>query len=159
MHKIIPFWGLLFLLLGLICKTEATEFDIIESEATEFNIIKSTEFNIIDESSIMEPALVKQKLRHVVLFKFKDTATEEDILEVEAAFLALPGKIPLIKDFEWGTNNSPEGLDKGFTHSFLLTFDSEEDRDAYLPHPDHEAFGAVLSPYLEDVLVIDYWAQ
>ena len=99
----------------------------------------------------------KKQLRHVVLFKFKETATEADIKTVEDAFAALPGKIPEIKGYEWGTNNSPEGLNKGFTHCFFLTFDSEEGRAAYLPHPDHKAFGAILGPFLEDVTVVDYW--
>lgn len=98
-------------------------------------------------------------LRHVVLFKFKEGTSQEDIKKVEDAFSALPLKIPEIKGYEWGTNNSPEGLDKGFTHCFFLTFDSEEDRAIYLPHPDHKAFGAVLGPHLEDVLVLDYWQK
>lgn len=98
-------------------------------------------------------------LRHVVLFKFKEGTAEEDIKKVEDAFSALPSKIPEIMAYEWGTNNSPEGLDKGFTHSFFLTFRSEDDREIYLPHPDHKAFGEVLGPHLDDVLVIDYWTQ
>ncbi len=97
-------------------------------------------------------------LRHVVLLKFKKGTTPEHIEKVEAAFSDLPSKISEIQGYEWGLNNSPEGLDKGFTHCFFLTFKSEADRAAYLPHPDHKAFGAVLTPYLEDVLVIDYWA-
>ena len=100
-----------------------------------------------------------KKLRHVVLFKFKEETTVADIKKVEAAFSALPSKIPEIKSYEWGTDNSPEGLAKGFTHCFFLTFDSEEGRAVYLPHPDHKAFGAVLTPHLEDVLVLDYWAD
>jgi len=100
-----------------------------------------------------------KQLRHVVLFKFKEASTSADIQKVEAAFVALPSKIKEIKDFEWGLNNSPEGLDKGFTHCFFLTFDSEEDRSIYLPHPAHKAFGNVLSPHLEDVLVLDYWTK
>lgn len=98
-------------------------------------------------------------LRHVVLFKFKEGTTKSQMKEVEDAFSALPSKIEQIKGYEWGLNNSPEGLDKGFTHAFFLTFESEEDRAIYLPHPDHKAFGAVLTPYLEDVLVIDYWTE
>lgn len=101
----------------------------------------------------------KKQLRHVVMFKFKETATEADIKSVEDAFAALPGKIPQIKGYEWGINNSPEGINKGFTHCFFLTFDSEEDRAIYLPHPDHKAFGAVLGPHLDDVLVVDYWTN
>lgn len=98
-------------------------------------------------------------LRHVVLFKFKEGTPPSDIKKVEKAFSALPSKIPQIYGYEWGTNNSPEGLDKGFTHSFFLTFKSEEDRAVYLPHPDHKAFGDVLGPHLDDVLVIDYWTK
>ncbi|MGC1516779.1 MAG: Dabb family protein [Maribacter sp.] len=98
-------------------------------------------------------------LRHVVLFKFKEGTTAAQMKQVEDAFSALPSKIKNIKGYEWGLNNSPEGLEKGFTHAFFLTFASEEDRAIYLPHPDHKAFGDVLSPYLDDVLVIDYWTK
>lgn len=98
-------------------------------------------------------------LRHVVLFKFKDSTTAENIKKVEDAFSALPNKIPQIIGYEWGVNNSPEGLNKGLTHCFFLSFKSEEDRAIYLPHPDHKAFGAVLGPHLDDVLVLDYWTE
>lgn len=100
-----------------------------------------------------------KNLRHVVLFKFKDASTAEDIKKVETAFGSLPSKISQIKGYEWGTNNSPENHNEGFTHSFVLTFTSEADRDAYLIHPDHKAFGKVLGPHLDKVLVIDYWAM
>lgn len=98
-------------------------------------------------------------LRHVVLFKFKDDASAADIKKVETAFKKLPSQIKEIKGFEWGTNNSPENLNQGFTHSFFLTFSSEEDRAVYLPHPAHKAFGALLTPYLDKVLVVDYWTK
>lgn len=100
-----------------------------------------------------------RKLRHVVIFKFKESAKAEDIEKVEKAFAALPKKIPVIKDYEWGTNNSPEMLDQGFTHCFLVTFASEEDRKAYLPHPAHQEFVSILKPHLEEAFVIDYWAK
>jgi hypothetical protein len=99
------------------------------------------------------------RVRHVVLFKFKDTATPEQVKKVEDAFRALPKKVPAILDYEWGTNMSPEKLDQGFTHCFFLTFKTAADRDAYLPHPDHNAFGKVLRPILDKVLVVDYVAK
>lgn len=112
------------------------------------------------------PALFAQKnteknkvLRHVVLFKFKDDASAADVQKVEDAFRALKSKIKLIKDFEFGKNNSPEKLDQGFTHCFFVTFASEKDRDDYLVHPDHKAFVEVLKPYLDKALVVDYWAR
>jgi hypothetical protein len=99
------------------------------------------------------------KLRHVVLFKFKESASAKEVANVEAAFKALPSKINEIRDFEWGLNNSPEGLNQGFTHCYFLTFSSEADRAIYLPHPDHKAFGALLGPILDKVLVVDYWIK
>jgi hypothetical protein len=98
-------------------------------------------------------------LRHVVLFKFTDGTSAADMKKVEDAFRALPAKIKEIKGFEWGTNNSPENLNQGFTHCFLLSFSSEKDRDAYLPNPAHKAFGEVLTGLIDKVLVIDYWAS
>jgi hypothetical protein len=96
-------------------------------------------------------------LRHVVMFKFNADATKEQIKEVETAFAALPQKIDAIHDFEWGTDNSPEMLSKGFTHCFLVTFQSEEARKTYLPHAAHQEFVTLVKPLVEDVMVIDYW--
>ena len=97
-------------------------------------------------------------LRHVVLFSFKSTSSAADVKSVEDAFRKLPSQIKEIKDFEWGKNNSPEGINQGFTHCFFVTFNSEKDREIYLPHPSHKAFVDVLKPHLDKVLVIDYWA-
>ena len=98
-------------------------------------------------------------LRHVVMFKFKDTSKPEDVKKVEEAFAGLSKKIATIKQFEWGTNNSPENLNQGLTHCFLVTFSSEKDRDDYLVHTAHQAFVEVLKPHLDKVTVIDYWAK
>ena len=97
--------------------------------------------------------------RHVVLFKFKDSASKEDVGKVEKAFIALKEKIPQIVSVEWGTNVSPETHDQGFTHCFFVTFKNNEDLELYLPHPEHKKFGGILRPHLDKVLVIDYVAQ
>ncbi|MFN3189331.1 MAG: Dabb family protein [Aureliella sp.] len=96
-------------------------------------------------------------LRHVVMFKFKDASSESDVAKIVDAFKALPSKIPEIRAFEYGLNNSPEGKNDGLTHCFLLTFHSEKDREIYLPHPEHKAFGKVVGPHVEKVTVVDYW--
>jgi len=129
------------LMMAIACQSPQKEEKIVEK---------------IIEKKVIE---MDRALRHVVLFKFKDESSAEDIQKVVDAFMELPLKIDVIKDIEWGTNNSPEGLAQGFTHCFFLTFESEEDRDIYLPHPDHKAFGAVLGPHLDKVLVVDYWAK
>ncbi|QOV89108.1 Dabb family protein [Humisphaera borealis] len=96
---------------------------------------------------------------HVVSLKFKESATPEQIKAVEQAFGDLKGKIAEIKTLTWGTNVSPEKHDKGFTHVFVLTFATAKDRDAYLVHPDHKAFGKVLGPIMADVFVVDFVAK
>ena len=101
----------------------------------------------------------KQVLRHIVMFGWKEGTDAVYITKVVTALRNLPHKIPMIKSFEWGTNNSPENLNNGLTHCFILTFSSESDRDAYLIHPDHKAFVALLNPVPEKVTVFDYWAN
>jgi hypothetical protein len=105
------------------------------------------------------PQETEKMLRHVVMFKFKETSTEADVARIVKAFGALPERIKEIKGFEWGTDNSPEGLQQGLTHCFFVTFASEADRDAYLPHPAHKEFVDLVGPHVEKVTVVDYWAQ
>ncbi len=110
-------------------------------------------------AAMITSASAAEKLQHVVCFKFKSSASTEDIKKVEDAFQALKQKIPLIVALEWGTNVSKEKKDKGFTHCFLLTFKNEQDRDAYIVHPEHKAFGKIVGPVLDDVFVIDFVAK
>ena len=100
-----------------------------------------------------------QVLRHVVLFKFKDDTSSQQVREIVNAFGALPDRVDAICDFEWGTDVSVENLQQGFTHCFLVTFRSEADRAKYLPHPAHKEFGTMLGPHLDKVLVVDYWTK
>ena len=99
------------------------------------------------------------KFRHVVLFKFKEEATLEQIKHIEDEFRKLPSKIDTIVDFEWGTNQTVEAdLAQGYTHCFLVTFDDKKGLETYLPHPDHKAFVAIIRPLLDEVHVFDYVA-
>jgi tetratricopeptide (TPR) repeat protein len=101
----------------------------------------------------------KRILRHAVFFKFKLSSSAEDVKRVVEAFRALPTKIKEIREFQSGENVSRSGLSDGLTHCFLLTFEDEAGRAAYLPHADHRAFGAALGPHLDKVFVIDYWGR
>jgi hypothetical protein len=111
----------------------------------------------------MQVSLAQNKenkvLRHVVLFGWKAGTDSIAINKIVKSFKALPGKIDLIKGFEYGTNNSPENLSNGLTHCFLLTFKTEADRNAYLIHPAHKQFGATLVPKPDHITVLDYWVE
>lgn len=133
-------------------------------EPTDIHLLGSTPLPLAQataaisaKAQVQSKAKVKTKrIRHVVCFKFKEDATEAQIKQVEKAFAGLKKKIPEIKGLEWGLNNSPEGLNKGFTHCFIVTFANEKGREIYLPHPDHKAFVKILKPILDDVFVIDF---
>jgi hypothetical protein len=101
----------------------------------------------------------QKELRHVVLFGWKENADTAAVSRAIKAFQALPSQIKTIKRFEWGVNNSPENLNQGLTHCFLLTFSSEKDRNDYLVDPKHKAFTELLPNILDKVTVLDYWAQ
>jgi hypothetical protein len=100
-------------------------------------------------------------IRHVVVFKYKATTTDAQIAEVNAGFRAMKEKIPGIVSFEQGKNHSPEKLDQGFNHVYLITFASVAARDAYLPHPEHKKFADLLARLgvVESVFVVDFSPQ
>jgi hypothetical protein len=98
-------------------------------------------------------------LRHVVIFKFKDTSSPADVENVAKTFAALYGKVPQIAAFEWGVNMSQEHFDQGFTHCFMLSFKSEKDAADYQQHQAHKDFQAVLKPHMDKVFVVDYWMK
>lgn len=99
-----------------------------------------------------------EQVRHVVIFKYKPGATDEQIATVTKALGDLKNKIPGIVAFEHGVNNSPENKNQGFTHVYMFTFEDAAARDAYLPHPEHKKFGALLGKLgiMDDVFVVDY---
>ena len=99
----------------------------------------------------------KKLLKHIVLFRYTSMTSEVEVENIENYFVVMKSVIPEIFSLESGINNSPEGLSKGFTHCFLLGFETESDRDIYLVHPEHEKFKKWVAEYIENVLVFDYW--
>ncbi len=101
----------------------------------------------------------KTRVFHVVAFKFKEGAAKEKIAQVCQDFRKLKKRIPQILSYKAGVNNSPEKLNKGFTHCFVLAFKDTKDRDAYLVHPAHKEFAKSLGGLIADVFVIDFQSQ
>ena len=100
--------------------------------------------------------MTKAMIRHILLIKFKASATSEKIQQLRELFEAMPTKVEGVNDVEWGLNNSPEGKNKDYTHAVMMTFSDEAGRQNYLPHPEHDALKEVFRPLLEDIIVFDY---
>jgi hypothetical protein len=107
----------------------------------------------------IESVALADSIQHVVMFKFKTSATQAQINHVADEFAGLKDKINVIVDFRFGENTSPEGLDQGFTHCFVVTFANTADRSTYLAHPAHKEFVDLIGPYLEEALVVDFWGK
>lgn len=100
------------------------------------------------------------EVKHMVLLRLKPSTTKEEIAEIFEGLDDLVGKIPGLVDVCGGPYSSPEGLHKGFTHGFVMTFTDPESRDVYLTHPDHEVVKekivACLAAGLGDVIAFDF---
>lgn len=89
-------------------------------------------------------------IRHTVLMKFRPEVTQASIDEVFKALADLKTKIPGLISFHGGPYSSPEGLNQGFTHGFSMDFSSEKERDAYLPHQEHDKVKDMIIPLIAD---------
>ncbi len=86
---------------------------------------------------------------HTVLLRFQSNLPAETIEDLFQQLRELQRKIPGILTFSGGPYSSPEGLNRGYTHGFVMRFADEASRDAYLPHPEHQRVVERLLPLLE----------
>ncbi|MGL4884672.1 MAG: Dabb family protein [Waterburya sp.] len=96
------------------------------------------------------------QIQHVALLQFKPEVTPEKIKYLFDRLAELQQLITGIIHFSGGKYSSHEGLNKEYTHGFVMTFASVDARDAYLPHPEHEKFKEEIFPCLEDFVIFDY---
>ncbi len=70
--------------------------------------------------------------RHVVLYTWKNTLSNDKIAEIyeelDRISAVLPGRI----GYSWGLNNSKEGRNQGYTHCLVADFIDEAGRDAFI---------------------------
>lgn len=99
-------------------------------------------------------------ITHVVLLRVKQSVPQTEIKRVFDALAALKARIPGIVSYSAGRYSSHEGLNRGYTHGFVMTFATAAARDAYLPHPAHEQVKGmvleILEGGLDGVVAFDY---
>ena len=96
------------------------------------------------------------QVKHYGCFQFKEGTTEDQVATCFTSMAGMVGKIPGLLDFHYGPYDSAEGLNDGYTHGFIMTFDSPQARDEYLPHPVHEDVKDIVVPHLERFVVFDF---
>jgi hypothetical protein len=83
-------------------------------------------------------------IRHIVLTKFKAETAEEKIAEIYAGLSDLADKLPGAHSFTGGRSESPEQIERGYMHGFVIDFDSWDALKNYADDPEHQALGGQL---------------
>ncbi|KAL2760181.1 hypothetical protein ACRALDRAFT_1091148 [Sodiomyces alcalophilus JCM 7366] len=124
-------------------------------------------FSILPSGFLLNTQLSEShtmSVTHTVLFQFKNEANPDDVKAACARFLSLKenclhptGHTPYIASLKGGKDNSPEGLQNGITHGFVVEFASAEDRDYYVKDdPAHQAFVKSIGGLIEKAVVVDF---
>lgn len=99
-------------------------------------------------------------VKHIVLFKLKNTLPDAEKLRVmqdfKVAIEALPSEIPFIRHIEVGLNTNP---DESFDIALNSEFDTLQDVNLYAKHPKHVAAAALLKEAKESRACVDYEIQ
>jgi hypothetical protein len=102
--------------------------------------------------------VVAGMLKHIVMFKVKDSAEgadkEENVQRIKSKLEALPGTIEEIKFFEVGVNS----INNGFAYDLVLCseFDGKEELFRYQKHPEHVKVAEFVHKVCENRVVVDY---
>ena len=98
-------------------------------------------------------------IRHIVLTKFKPDTGEDVIREIYAGLSALSVELPGAHYFTGGRSESPEQIERGYMHGFVIDFDSWGALKNYANNPAHQALGGQLVAYaiggIDGILVLD----
>ncbi len=86
---------------------------------------------------------------HIVLVKFAETTTQEQLQEVVDRFRALKDKLTGIVDLQAGLNFSEKN--QGYQVVLSVRFEDKNALEAYGPNPDHQAVAA----YIREVGRVD----
>jgi hypothetical protein len=98
-------------------------------------------------------------IRHIVLTKFSPETPEDKIAEIYAGLSALADKLPGAQNFTGGRSESPEQIEHGYMHGFIIDFDSWDALQNYADNPEHQALGGQLVANavggIDGILVLD----
>jgi hypothetical protein len=90
---------------------------------------------------------------HLVFLAVREDASPEGIEDLISSIRGLKETVPGVVDLTVGKNFSARS--GGYTHGLFVRFESVEDLQDYLRHPDHLAVVEKLDA-LTDRIVIDY---
>jgi hypothetical protein len=98
-------------------------------------------------------------IRHIVLIRFRPEVSEAKIAAIFTDLRMIAGKVPGLRAVAAGRSESPEKIERGYLHGFVVELDDWAALAAYQDHPDHKRVGAALVAHtvggLDGILVFD----
>jgi len=98
-------------------------------------------------------------IRHIVLTKFKPGTPEATINSIYDGLSVLADELPGAANFTGGRSQSPEQIERGYMHGFVIDFDSWDALQNYADNEDHKALGSQLVANalggIDGILVLD----
>ena len=98
-------------------------------------------------------------IRHIVLIRFRPEVSEAEIAAIFSDLAAIQAVLRGVRSITAGRSESPEQIERGYMHGFVVDFDDWAALAAYQSHPDHKAVGARIVANavggLDGVLVFD----
>lgn len=98
-------------------------------------------------------------IRHIVLIRFKTDVTEDVIAGLFEELHQIEGKVPGLLSICSGRSESPEQMERGYMHGFVVEFDDWTGLQAYQDNAEHQLFGARLVSHADGgkdgILVFD----
>ena len=91
---------------------------------------------------------------HLVLFTVKEDASSEEVADLLSSIRGLRGSIPNVIDLSVGEDFSGRG--GPYTHGLFARFQTPDDLQAYLKHPEHLKVVEKLEATTEGRIVVDY---
>lgn len=98
-------------------------------------------------------------LLHMVLIKVLPNVSEGTMDLIFEDLRKIRSVVPGIGVIVAGRSNSPEHMERGYTHGFTIEMDSYDILESYQSHPEHRAVGArlvdVAEGGIDGILVLD----
>ncbi|KDO27888.1 hypothetical protein SPRG_07160 [Saprolegnia parasitica CBS 223.65] len=94
-------------------------------------------------------------MEHVVLFKWKEDASEAAIADIGAGLVAMRDKIPGVVDLAYGQDFTINRA-KGFTHMLIVRLTGRDMLPGYAEHPEHQKVLVKIREIAADIMAMDF---
>jgi hypothetical protein len=93
-------------------------------------------------------------ITHVVMMKFKDDISTEDIDALESLFEKLPDQIEEIQSYDFGRDVVRS--ERSYDFALVSIFANLDTLKRYQAHPDHQVVVKKLRDMCADIIAVDY---